>query len=133
MKNWFTSANGAIALSAISLVSFLGRTLLDAQYVFPEFASTPSLSAVTVGLYSILLGAWLWALLAGARGSRRGLIAVLVMTLLLCIGTALATLISFCPSPCKTAGGLMEIANWSNLATGLIAAVTMGLHLTQHS
>lgn len=127
MKSWVTSWNGAVALSAIAFLSFLARTLLDAQYVFHEFASTPNVSAMAILIYTALFGAWLWGLLAAVRGSRPGMIVALAMTALLCVGTAIGTLISFCPSPCKTAAGWMETANWSNFILGLAAVIVMGL------
>ena len=78
-----------------------------------------------------LFGGWLWSLHVAARGSRRGLIAALIFALLLPFGGGIGTLVSFCPSPCPTAGGLMEIANWGNLVTGGLAAVAVGLNLQQ--
>ncbi|MBI3738689.1 MAG: hypothetical protein HY258_06555 [Chloroflexi bacterium] len=38
---------------------------------------------------------------------------------------------ALCPSPCPTAGGLMEIANWTHLIAGLLAAASVGLYLRQ--
>ena len=129
MKTWFTSLNGAITLSAIALLVFMGRTFVDFQFVFNSFAATPGMAALTTVVYMALFGGWLWGLLAAVHGSRRGLIAALVFGLLLPVLTGIGTLLAFCPSPCRTAGGLMEIANWLNLVTGAIAAVAIGLHL----
>jgi len=35
MKNWFTSLNGAITLSVVGLLTFLGRGFLDWRYEYP--------------------------------------------------------------------------------------------------
>lgn len=133
MKNWFTSLNGAITLSAIAYILSIARTFLDFQFVFPEMAPGVGTAALAIGFYTVVFGGWLWALLSGVQGSRAGLIAALLFALLLPFGGGIATLAAFCPSPCATAGGLMEIANWVNLITGLLAAVAIGLRLRQTS
>jgi hypothetical protein len=82
-----------------------------------------------VAINMALFGGWLWALLVAVRGSRRGLIAALLFDLLLWLGIAVGTLVAYCPSPCATAGGLMETANWLNLITGLLAGVALAANL----
>lgn len=129
MKTWFTSLNGAIILSAIAYLAFLGRTFVDFQFVFSYFAATPALAALATLINTALFGGWLWGLLAAVRGSRSGLIATLIFTLLFLLGDAVGTLVAYCPSPCPTAWPLMEIANWSNLLFGLLGVMAAGLHL----
>ena len=51
MKNWFTSANGAITLSALALVLFLGRSFLDFEFVVGQFSPPTSQVAMGVLLY----------------------------------------------------------------------------------
>lgn len=133
MKNWFASLNGAIVLSFIALLTFLGRTFIDFQFVYNEFAPNPNSAALAMLLNMSLFGGWLWSLYAGVRGIRRGWIAGLIFALLLPFMGGIATLVFFCPSPCATAGGLMEIANWINMITGLLAVIAVGLHLRQTS
>lgn len=41
----------------------------------------------------------------------------------------LATVISFCPSPCQTAWPVGEIAIWSNLLVGISATVVVARNL----
>lgn len=129
MKTWFTSLNGAITLSVIALLTFIGRTFLDYRYVYDQFFPRPGQAAVSILINMALFGGWIWALLAASRGSQGGLIATLIFNLLLLFGVAVGTLVAYCPSPCPTAWPLMEIANWANLITGLIAAVAVGLRL----
>jgi len=81
MKNWFTSLNGAIALSMISLLVFLGRTLIDFYYVYREFNLDVGTVALAMLANMALFGGWIWALLSAVQGSRRGLISVLVLDL----------------------------------------------------
>lgn len=129
MKTWFTSLDGVLTLSALAFLSFLGRTFLDYQYVMGDFFPSPAQAGAGIVVYVLLLGGWLWGLLAAARGSRRGWIAALGFTLLLPIGAGISTPLAWCPSPCPTAGGLMEVANWGNLVLGVLAAAATGLHL----
>jgi hypothetical protein len=131
MKTWFSSQNGAITLSAVALVVFIARSLLDFQFVMPEFFSATGQVAMWIVIYMAFFGGWLWGLLAAVRGSRRGLIAALVFTLLLPVGGGIGTLVAFCPSPCPTAWPLGEIVNWLNLLSGLLAATAAGLHIWQ--
>ena len=133
MKAWFTSLNVAITLSVIAFILSISRTFLDFQFVFPETSPSLGMVAIAIGFYTIVFGGWLWALLVGVQGRRAGLIAALLFALLLPFGGGIATLVAFCPTPCATAGGLMEIANWANLITGLLAAVVVGLRLRQTS
>lgn len=131
MRTWFASVNGAITLSVIALLVFLGRTFVDFQYVYGGFAPSPGPAALAVLINMALFGGWFWGLLAAVRGSRRGLIAVLVFNLLFLFGIAVGTLVAYCPSPCPTAWPSMEIANWSNLLFGLLASVATGRYLQQ--
>lgn len=130
MKTWFTSLNGAITLSAVALLSMLARTFLDFQFVFNEFAPSPGQAGLAILMMTAIFGGWLWALLAAVQNSRAGLIGALGFSLL-GFGGGLATMFALCPSPCPTAGGLMEIANWTHLIAGLLAAASVGLYLRQ--
>jgi hypothetical protein len=132
MKTWFTSLNGAITLSVIALLTFLGRTLIDFRYVALEFEQMEHILPVTLPytLFALLLfGGWLWALLAAVQGSRGGLIATLVYNLFVALLGGLASFLFLCPSPCSTGWPLAEIVLWANLIVGSIAAVAMTLQL----
>ncbi|MCL4249517.1 MAG: hypothetical protein KJ065_15345 [Anaerolineae bacterium] len=117
------SKNLILALSCAALLSFLGRTFLDYGYVFPEFGVTiTALLAVTLGVLAFY-GVWLWSLLAVARGSRKGLVALLIFDLLLVV-FGVSTFTTSCPSPCPTAWPLGEILLWSNVVIGTAACLT---------
>ncbi len=129
MKTWFTSLNGAITLSLISLLIFLGRAFIDFYYVYGEFSIDLGVVTLAILLNMALFGGWIWGLLAAVKGSRRGLIAVLVFALFFLLTVAVGTLVAYCPSPCRTAWPLGEIANWVSLAVGLLAAVALGMQV----
>ncbi len=127
MKTWFTSLNGAVTLSLISLLIFLGRAVIDFYYVYGEFGIGLGTVTLAILLNMALFGGWIWGLLAMVKNGRRGLIAVLVFDLFFLLVIAVGTLVAYCPSPCRTAWPLAEIANWSSLVIGLLAAIALGL------
>lgn len=129
MKTRFNTANLAIVLSGTAMLSFLGRSLLDYRYVFPEFGITmPALLPVTLGELAFF-GGWLWSLVAAAQGSRKGLWAMLVYNLLLLL-FGVSTFTMLCPSPCPTAWPLGEGLMWSNVLIGAAASfITLRLLL----
>jgi len=110
----------AVFLSAASLLSFLARTFLDYGFVYQELSlTTASLAVVTLFNLAFIAG-WIWALVSVSHSSRRAMFALLVYDALLVL-FGLATLISFCPSPCQTAWPVGEVAIWSNLLLGVPA------------
>ena len=129
MKKWFTSLKGAIALSVISLLVFLGRAFIDFYFVYGEFALSLGMVGLLVLINMALFGGWIWGLLAAVQGSRRGVVALLGFELFFLLVIAVGTLIAYCPSPCHTAWPLGEIANWSSLVVGLLAAISLGFQL----
>lgn len=126
---WFRSRDGAVALALLALVVFVVRAFLDWRYVFGDQFSDQSATVVALVVYGLFVGLWSWGLLSAARAERRGIIALLVLTLLLGVVQGVATLVAFCPFPCGTAGGLMEFANWAGLLLGLVAAAALWLQL----
>jgi hypothetical protein len=133
MKNLFTSLNGAITLSVIALLSFLGRAFMDWRYEYPAQDPAGSWDTPMALTYLVLVGIWIWGLLAAARGSRRGLITSLVLVLLLDVAMALATYFFFCPPWTGCVGWPNAWPwNWSNLITGLLAATAIVSQLRQN-
>ena len=134
MKRWFTSLNGAIDLSVIAFLTFLGRAFMDWRYEYPH--QDPSGSWDTPGalIYMALAGLWVWGMLAGVRGSRRGLIGSLIAALVLDVAFALATYFFFCPPWTGCTGWPNAWPwNWANLVTGALAAVALVLQLRQQT
>jgi hypothetical protein len=41
----------------------------------------------------------------------------------------LGTTVAYCPTPCATMWPLLEVANWANTLSGLLAALACGLAL----
>lgn len=129
MKFWFGSLTGAVILAFAALLAFLARTFIDFQFVYSEFASSTGVVAIVIILNTAFMGGWMGSLHLAARGKRGGLIATLIFILLFPLLIGIATLVTFCRTPCQTAGGLMEIANWTNLITGLLAAIAVFIQL----
>ena len=133
------SLNGAITLSTIAFLTLMARlTFLDALYV-PEFGvmlpeSQPVTIALTMVVYMIFAGSWIWSLLAAARGSRAGFVVSLLFCLFTALGGGLLTLLALCPDDCA-AWPMGNIIVWANLISGLAAALALILQLrrTQES
>jgi len=132
MKNWLTSLNGAITLSVLALLTFLGRAFLDWRYQYSQSDPAGNWDTTTGLIYMVLIGGWLWGLLAAGRGSRRGLIVSLIAVLLLDVAVALVTYFIFCPpwTGCIAWPNAWSW-NWSNLISGVIAAVALAFQLSR--
>jgi len=135
MKIWVTSMRGAVALSVIALLALLARiTGLDAMFVLPSEMGVREDQVLTVGLFMLavaaLYGAWIWALLAAARGSRGGVIVALAFSLLTALFGGLYTLVVFCQPRCAAAP-VGNIIVWAELIAGLAASAALGLQLRQ--
>lgn len=131
IKDWFTSFNGAITLSVISLLIFLGRAFIDFYYVYGEFGIGVGMVTLAILANAALFGGWIWSLLTAVQGRRRGVAALLGFDLFFLLVVAVGTLVAYCPSPCPTAWPLGEIANWVSLVIGLLTAVSLSLQFRQ--
>jgi hypothetical protein len=129
MKSWFTSLNGAVALSVIAMLTELWRAFVDFQNEYSIFLDGTGAVLIGTLLYTALFGGWAWALLRALRGSRSALIAALIINLLFLLVLPIGSLVAFCPSPCSELWPLMELANWINLLFGLLATAALALQL----
>ena len=127
---WLSSLNGAITLSVIALMSIVGRSFLDARYVLTEDMPNAGKGAIAgwALFVMVLVGGWVWALVAAVQGSRGGLIAALALALFTGLLAGAASLIAFRPIM-PSAKPLGDIAIWSNLVFGLLAALSVWLRL----
>lgn len=129
MKNWFLSLHGAIALSVLAMLVFLGRAFIDFYFVYPEFGlDIASVTGATLANMA-LFGGWIWGLLAAVQGSRRGLGMAFGFSLFFLVVIAVGTLVSYCPSPCRTGWPLGEIFIWLSLIFGLLSTLGLGMQL----
>lgn len=70
------------------------------------------------------IAGWIWALLAASHTGRRAMYALLFYDALVVL-FGVVTLVSLCPSPCRTAWPMGEIVISSNLVVGLPAIVAV--------
>jgi hypothetical protein len=128
MIAWFTSLKGAITLSVIALLSFIAYAFLVSRYVLEEL--TPGMLAAVVETLVVvaIVGGWVWGLIAGASGSRTGLIAALVFSLLPALFTLYDLLFN---SPIKSGWPLLQIVVWATFFLCGIAVVTVATQLRQ--
>jgi len=118
----------AVVLSIASLLSFLARTFLDYGFVYQELSLTNATLGIVTLFNLVFIGGWIWALVSASHGGRRAMFALLVYDALLVL-FGLATLTSFCPSPCQTAWPVGEVAIWSNLLVGVPATFVVARNL----
>ena len=59
MKNWFTSLSGAITLSTIALLLFLGRGFMDWRYEYPLQDPAGAWDIPGALIYMALAGGWI--------------------------------------------------------------------------
>jgi len=133
MNNWFSSLKGALTLSVISLLVFLGRTFIDFYFVYPEFSLDVGMVGLTILANLAFFGGWIWAMLSAVQGRRRGVIALLGIDLFFLLFIAVGTLVSYCPSQCRTGWPVGEIFIWASLVAGLVAALSLVAHLRRGS
>jgi hypothetical protein len=133
MKNWFTSLNGAIALSVITLFSHLWRGFLDAMFVLPTDYGEEGLMQLSAVIYTLLFAGWAWSLFAAGRGSRRGLIAAFAINGLIILAVPVSWLLFYCPAICRAEAGIFNLANTLNLIFGLLAAISLGFQFRSSS
>jgi hypothetical protein len=127
MKDWFTSLNGAIALSVITLLTQVWRGFMDAMFVLPtEYGDETTLQSAAL-IFTLVFAAWAWALIAAARGSRGGLIAAFGLNGLILLAVPISWLLFYCPADCQAQAGVFNLANTLNLVFGLLAAISLGL------
>ena len=80
MKNWFTSLNGAVTLSMLSLLAFIGYALMEMRYFLAKWIPGDTAAAVEMFIVLLLVGGWIRALFAAANSRRGGLIALLAFS-----------------------------------------------------
>jgi len=129
VTDWFRSRGGAVTLSWLALLAFLGRTMLDWRYVYPIEVPEGAVTMMSLVVTVAFIAGWIWSILAAGRGARRGTVGALALVLFLGVGLGAATPVALCPSPCQTAWPLMEIANWAQLVLGVLAAIALGIQL----
>jgi len=105
-------------LSGAAFLSFLGRTLLDFNIVYPEMGVQESDLFSLISINLVLFAVWLWALMVAVRGSKRALVITLLFDILLLV-YGLSTIFALCPTPCGTAWPIGEILIWSNIVIAL--------------
>ena len=77
MKTWFNSLNGAVTLSMLSLLAFIGYALMEMRYYLEKWIPGDTAAAVEMFVVLLIVGGWVRALFVAANGKRGGLIALL--------------------------------------------------------
>ena len=132
MKNWFLSLNGAITLSVVALLVFLGRVFLDWRYESHLLGTEGSFEEfLYILMFLAFAGSWVWGMLAAKSGSRGGLFACLILELLLGVGFAAVPYFFLCPpASCPKFIPNLWQWNWAQFISGLLAAIAILFQLT---
>jgi len=118
---WFGSSNGVVMLSFLALLSLLFRSYTDTAYILPGDYSGfgTNFSILWFFGYTAILSGWIWVLVATGKGSRGGLIALLVYSIIVALVFGAISLLVFVSYP-------VEILIYgSNLFLGSIAFVSI--------
>ncbi len=125
---WFTSLTGAITVSVIAMLSFIAYTFLVSRYVLEHLTPGIVAAAVETLVVVVIVGGWTWGLLAGIGGSRTGLIAALIFSVL----PALFTLYDLIfQSPIPYGWPLLQIVVWITFILCAIASAGIVIQLRQ--
>ena len=133
MKNWFTSLNGAITLTALTIFSEAWRGFLDAMFVIAAEFNTPSSMQAAAIIFAVLFGGWTWALALAWQGNQKALILTFSINLLVLFVIPVSWLFIYCPAACQAEAGIFNLANTLNLVLGVLAAISMSFQLRRKS
>lgn len=78
MSTWYSSKKITILLSTLALLSFVGYAFLEARYTLAEWIPGDVAAMVETFVVIVVVGGWLWALLAAAGDGQRGQVALIV-------------------------------------------------------
>ena len=135
MKSWFTSLNGALALTALAWLSELWRAWLDMLFEYPAGSIVNAeidsgITFVVTLIYTAIFAGWAYAMHSATRGNRGGLIATFTLNALVWLAIPVGWIIAYCTGPCVARAGIFfNLANWLNLILGLLAAAALALQL----
>lgn len=133
MTHWFRSRNGAIVITALTILSEIWRGFLDAMFVFPVDFADPLYMQAAALIFALLFGGWTWSLVLAWKGSRKALTSTFIINLVVLAAIPVSWLFFYCPAACRATAGIFNVANSLNLILGLIAGIALGLQLRQIS
>ena len=125
MKTWFTSLNGAITLSALALLSFIGFAFIVARYYLEKWIPGDDAAMVETIVLLLIIGGWLRALFVAAGGRRGGLTALFAFSVLVTL-IALYDMQFVLYAQISWPEQLMVVVM---LIVGVIVTAAMGVHL----
>jgi hypothetical protein len=129
MLTTLQSRRTAVILSALTLLLFMERIFLDFRYVALEMEAVDAVMPFTapyMGVAFLVIGGWIWGLLAAQNGKRGALITLLLMNLLAVL-FGVGTLVFLCPTPCATGAPIADVLDWTMTVVGIAAALSAGL------
>jgi hypothetical protein len=134
MKTWFTSLNGAIALSAIAWLTELWRAWLDMMFEYPgpilQAQKDNLITLVVTLIYTAIFAGWAYAMHVGLRESRSALITTFALNAFVWLAIPFGWITAYCTGDCVVRAGIFfNVGNWLNLIFGLLAGIALGLRV----
>lgn len=129
MINLLRSSRAVVLLCTLSLLVMLERIFLDFRYVALEMESAQAYMPFTAPYMVcafLLIGGWIWALLAASKGSRGALVALVAFSALN-LFFALSTMAILCPLPCQTASPITDVLVIAEVIISVAAMLSAGL------
>jgi hypothetical protein len=80
MKTGFTSLNGALTLSTLSLLAFIGYALMEFRYFLEKWIPGVTAAAIETIAVLVISGLWVRALFVANANRRGGWITLLVLS-----------------------------------------------------
>lgn len=123
--DWFRSLSGVLLLSYLGLLSLLVRSYMDTRFILVEDFSELGQGSILLWIlgFTLIVGGWVWSLVAAARQGTRALYALLVYAVVCALWFGLGSLIQY-------ADHVEELMIFgASLITGGLAAISTWLHL----
>lgn len=123
--DWFRSLSGVLLLSYLGLLSLLVRSYMDTRFILVEDFSELGQGFILLWIlgFTLIVGGWVWSLVAAARQGTRALYALLVYAVVCALWFGLGSLIQY-------ADHVEELMIFgASLITGGLAAISTWLHL----
>jgi hypothetical protein len=126
MLKWLSKNNVVATFSTLSILVMLERIFLDFRYVALEMEAPLDIMPFTLPYMAftfLVLGGWLWALLASVKGCRGALIALIVFNAFNLFFSVI-TMITLCPLPCGTAAPIGDMLIIAGLVISIAAIIS---------
>lgn len=130
MIGWFSSLSGAVSLSIIAMLSFIGYSLLVFRYVIEEIMPGIPGAVLQTLFVLLLIGVWIWSLYSAVTGHKKGLIIALICS---CLPALFSLYDLVFQSPIIFGWPLVQISVWTTFILCLASIAALVYQLSIHN